>query len=648
MANVVKLNPEYFPNPDRGRPVNLGSVYVGKPDLDPEVVANQKQVSVQQEDGSIVNVSQPVSLSAGGVPTYNGSPVTLLVDGDYSLKVLNSSGSQVYYVPSDLSLTETVLSSWGCDIAEAVTAIGATETTLIVDCTATIADGITVTIPSTMTLQYVRGGLIQGTAGGGIETLVINGGLIADPSQQIFGSNLTVTGTFPSEPAIEVTWFGTNSAAFVAAGLTSVAANKPIHINHGSYTVSDAVTCRGIYGNSQPEVPEITLTGSGAFTLTTAAGEDLYRYVPLSNLYITSTVASATFVTVQRRRVFSRGLTMAGSATATQIGVLFDLDTSISTFNDFDSFNMSQVDYPFKFSGTNYSNSSTIGHNISGNYIVNCVSAFSFAGTGFKQGNTFGAYVEASTNVAEITTNTAFWNTFKIWQDVVTNTMTLGATLGQPNFWFIQDKSNYSYTGGAFVPSNDLVQGLDDYWMFAGTVNQTVMSMKETSTWYGFQDDSGDTALQITGSAMSAGQDLSDTNSRKYRDDGFLVGKYKKGISFYDSTNDVNWAGLDTTGFWSAAALQTQSLSAGGTVAITPTKNFLRLNCTVATTVNLGETDVMDGFRVTIVNIGAADVTFTDTAGVMELAGNFLMGQYDSLEVIYSSDRWIEVSRSGN
>jgi len=103
--NVVKLSPEYFPNTSIGRALGTASIYVGTPDLDPTVVANQKTLSVQQEDGTIVAVTQPIYTSAGGVPTYLGSPVTLLVDGDYSLTVLDSNGSQIYYVPSVLYYT---------------------------------------------------------------------------------------------------------------------------------------------------------------------------------------------------------------------------------------------------------------------------------------------------------------------------------------------------------------------------------------------------------------------------------------------------------------------------------------------------------------------------------------------------------------
>lgn len=100
--NRVTFNPAYFPAFDKGKPVDNGYIYVGIVDTDPEVVINQKPISVQQEDGNIVVVAQPLRTGAGGVPTYNGSPVTILVDGNYSLKITDSLNAQVYYVPSSV------------------------------------------------------------------------------------------------------------------------------------------------------------------------------------------------------------------------------------------------------------------------------------------------------------------------------------------------------------------------------------------------------------------------------------------------------------------------------------------------------------------------------------------------------------------
>jgi hypothetical protein len=99
MADVVKLDPGYYADPDIGRPIANGYFYVGIKDLDPEIPANQKQVTVRQESGVEVQIAQPVDLGSGGVPEYLGSPVTVLVDGVYSLKVFDSHDIQQYYIP---------------------------------------------------------------------------------------------------------------------------------------------------------------------------------------------------------------------------------------------------------------------------------------------------------------------------------------------------------------------------------------------------------------------------------------------------------------------------------------------------------------------------------------------------------------------
>ena len=88
----------YIPDPAKGRPLFSGQIFVGIPDLDPEIPSNQKQLNVVQEDGTVVAVGQPFILSSGGVPTYNGATVRLDVEGNYSLKILDKNGAQTYYI----------------------------------------------------------------------------------------------------------------------------------------------------------------------------------------------------------------------------------------------------------------------------------------------------------------------------------------------------------------------------------------------------------------------------------------------------------------------------------------------------------------------------------------------------------------------
>ena len=88
----------YVPDPDKGKPVALGEMYFGEADKDPESFPTQ--VLARQEDGTEVPISLggAIQLSAGGVPTYNGSAVQIVVlESPFSLRVRNSQGSQVYY-----------------------------------------------------------------------------------------------------------------------------------------------------------------------------------------------------------------------------------------------------------------------------------------------------------------------------------------------------------------------------------------------------------------------------------------------------------------------------------------------------------------------------------------------------------------------
>jgi len=98
MANaLIELPVPYIGDFGKGRPIFNGQIYVGVVDLDPEIPANQKQIVGIQENGTEVNLPQPVATSSGGYPTYNGAPIRLAVDGAYSLKILDRKGEQEYY-----------------------------------------------------------------------------------------------------------------------------------------------------------------------------------------------------------------------------------------------------------------------------------------------------------------------------------------------------------------------------------------------------------------------------------------------------------------------------------------------------------------------------------------------------------------------
>lgn len=97
--NLLRVtNPyEYFADPESPKALAGGEVYFGLPTYDPLQPENRKAVYIAQEDGGSVRIDQPVKLGNGGVPMYNGSPAVILIDGPYSMRVLDKNGASKYY-----------------------------------------------------------------------------------------------------------------------------------------------------------------------------------------------------------------------------------------------------------------------------------------------------------------------------------------------------------------------------------------------------------------------------------------------------------------------------------------------------------------------------------------------------------------------
>ena len=234
---TVKLGPQYFPLTTAGRPVSLGSVYVGQPDTDPSILANQKQLSVQQESGTIVAVTQPISTSAGGIPLYLGSPVTLLVEGTYSLKILDSSDAQIYYVPSTASddsgtaqdacypsyvAVDQGVTGDNNTLKYCIDTIGSDQATIVLRhnsgaATTTYTLTTSETIPANIKLKVERGAVIDGAG-----TLTI--------TQPIAASSYGFTSSASA---------AVNDAAIAKA----LASSTNVYIDiPGTYSISDSIT----------------------------------------------------------------------------------------------------------------------------------------------------------------------------------------------------------------------------------------------------------------------------------------------------------------------------------------------------------------------------------------------------------------------
>jgi len=102
---------EFFADPEKPKALAGGEVYFGLPTYDPVQPENRKRVYIAQEDGETIAISQPVSLGNGGVPMYNGSPAILLVDGPYSMRVLDKNGASKYYAPKVNQLSSSEIGS---------------------------------------------------------------------------------------------------------------------------------------------------------------------------------------------------------------------------------------------------------------------------------------------------------------------------------------------------------------------------------------------------------------------------------------------------------------------------------------------------------------------------------------------------------
>jgi hypothetical protein len=85
-------------------------------------------------------------------------------------------------------------------------------------------------------------------------------------------------------------------------------------------------------------------------------------------------------------------------------------------------------------------------------------------------------------------------------------------------------------------------------------------------------------------------------------------------------------------------------------VAAGAISSYIELTCSDADgcDITMGETDVVVGTILNVVNIGANVCNFADTGGVSELAGAFAAGQYDSLSLRYATGTWVETGRSNN
>ncbi|MGX9423791.1 phage tailspike protein, partial [Escherichia coli] len=102
---LVSMPSTPFSAPRAFKSVANGKIYIGNPDTDPVNPANQIPVYVVNENGSEVQISQPIIINAGGFPVYNGQIMKFITKKNYSMVVYDAYGVQQFYWP-DLSETD--------------------------------------------------------------------------------------------------------------------------------------------------------------------------------------------------------------------------------------------------------------------------------------------------------------------------------------------------------------------------------------------------------------------------------------------------------------------------------------------------------------------------------------------------------------
>lgn len=97
-ANVVVSMPsQLFTLARQFKANSNGKIYIGQIDTDPVNPANQIPVYLENEDGSHVQITQPIIINSAGFPVYNGQVSNFVVTSAYSMAVYDAYNAQQFY-----------------------------------------------------------------------------------------------------------------------------------------------------------------------------------------------------------------------------------------------------------------------------------------------------------------------------------------------------------------------------------------------------------------------------------------------------------------------------------------------------------------------------------------------------------------------
>ncbi|EOL8965932.1 phage tailspike protein [Cronobacter dublinensis] len=100
-ANIVVSMPsQLFTMASSFKAVANGKIFIGKIDTDPVNPINRIPVYVENEDGTLVQVSQPIIINAAGYPAYNGQISKFVTEKGHSMAVYDAYDVQQHYFPN--------------------------------------------------------------------------------------------------------------------------------------------------------------------------------------------------------------------------------------------------------------------------------------------------------------------------------------------------------------------------------------------------------------------------------------------------------------------------------------------------------------------------------------------------------------------
>ncbi len=97
---VISMPSQLFTMRSSFKAMANGSVYIGEVDTVPTIPTNQIQVYIEQENGTLVPVAQPIKINSAGLLTASGQVQKfVLTNTEYSMTVQNSYGVDEFYFP---------------------------------------------------------------------------------------------------------------------------------------------------------------------------------------------------------------------------------------------------------------------------------------------------------------------------------------------------------------------------------------------------------------------------------------------------------------------------------------------------------------------------------------------------------------------